>query len=286
MNKSIWIILLLLGCSQSTINIPEENNIRHISCNGTIIGRTIPFSLAFPLSGKVNNIFIERGDLVSTGTVLATLDDSVEQVALEELKVNLEIRKIELEKQELSYKESYREYELYKRLSVKKAIETELYNKSVFNTLISSKQIEFIKKQIELDRLKIKQHEELLDRFVLRSPSNGQILDNSVEIGSVVTSTTPIFSFCDTSQLLVRAYVEELDAPLLQLNMSCEVKAEGLDELYKGKISYIFNEMKPKRNYGNRPGERLDVNVIEIEIEMESCPKLLGLPIEVSILKR
>jgi len=126
-----------------------------------------------------------------------------------------------------------------------------------------------------------------LDKATLRAPTHGIILDIDAEPGELVgpDRPEPIITLVDHRQIRVRAYVEELDVLSLEVGQSAYVTADGMpDKKFTGTITWIAPSMQPKRHRHHTPGERLDINVREVLIQLdEPGPLVIGLPVDVFI---
>ena len=83
----------------------------------------------------------------------------------------------------------------------------------------------------------------------------------------------------------VRAFVEELDAPRVNLGMTAKVVIDGLRSRdLRGRVARLSPRMEPKSLWSDRPTERYDTKTREIWIELEPTKGLvLGLRVEVTI---
>jgi hypothetical protein len=83
----------------------------------------------------------------------------------------------------------------------------------------------------------------------------------------------------------VRAFVEELDAMDVATGQQATAIASGkADRAYHGVVLFCAPFVQPKSHRHLNPGERLDVRVREIMVELKDGGDLLtGLPVEVFI---
>lgn len=126
-----------------------------------------------------------------------------------------------------------------------------------------------------------------LDRTKLRAPCEGQILQISIERGEILGpgSADPAIIFADTSNYRVRAFVEELDARRIKVNMTAAVVPDGIPSReYQGRVVRLRPRMGPKTIWGDRPTERYDTKTREVWIELDQASDLVvGLRVDVLI---
>ena len=135
--------------------------------------------------------------------------------------------------------------------------------------------------QAELDLAQIS-----LTKTELRAPSDGCVLDVNIEPGELTgpNATEPLVVLSDTSSIRVRAFVEELDAPRVQIGMSAQVTADGIpDTTFEGRVVSISPYMSHKSIDAGRPDELFDTKVREVVLELEAASRLIvGLRVDVS----
>jgi multidrug resistance efflux pump len=125
-----------------------------------------------------------------------------------------------------------------------------------------------------------------LAKSELRAPCRGRILDVNVERGELTgpNADQPLIVLSDTSIVRVRAFVEELDAPRVQVGMTAQVTADGLpDTTFSGRVVSISPRMATKPIHAERPQELYDTKVREVLLELEATDELIvGLRVDVS----
>jgi HlyD family secretion protein len=125
-----------------------------------------------------------------------------------------------------------------------------------------------------------------LDRTQLRSPIRGRILRVDVKLGEIAGPNSPesAISIADVSRFMVRAFVEELDAPRIQLGTVARVTADGLPgKTFDGRVVRLSPMMGPKRMFNDRPAERHDTKTREVWVELGDLSEglIYGLRVDV-----
>jgi multidrug resistance efflux pump len=134
-------------------------------------------------------------------------------------------------------------------------------------------------------RLKIAQGN--LDRTRVLSPINGQVLSVDAEVGELTgpESPEPLIVMANTSQLRVVAEIDEFDSLRVRVGQVCRITSDASSGLLAhGRVSTIEPRMKPKRLFGQWAGERTDISVMRIWIDLVNHGALpIGLPVEVTL---
>jgi hypothetical protein len=126
-----------------------------------------------------------------------------------------------------------------------------------------------------------------LQRAELRAPSTGQILEINLETGELTGPDVPepAIILVDTSKLHVRAFVEEMDAPRVNVGMAATITADGLsDRQLNGRVARLSPRMSRKELWSDQPAERYDTKTREVWIELEPAEDLVvGLRVDAVI---
>ena len=126
-----------------------------------------------------------------------------------------------------------------------------------------------------------------LDRTRIHAPCRGQIQDVDVEAGELTgpDSAQPAIVMVDTTRFQVRAFVEEIDAPRVEIGMAATVRADGLpDREFQGRVVRLSPRMGRKQLWSDHPAERYDTKTREIWIELDESKSLVvGLRVDVMI---
>lgn len=125
------------------------------------------------------------------------------------------------------------------------------------------------------------------DRTRLLAPCHAEVLKVNGKAGELAgpASAEPAVVLADTSRYCVRAFVEELDAPRVNLGMIAKVVIDGLHSReLAGRVARLSPRMERKNLWSDRPTERYDTKTREVWIDLGS-PKglVVGLRVEVAI---
>jgi len=294
-----------------------------IYATGVVEGATQDVQLRCEISGRVLEVLFGVGDWVERDDVLVRLDhrQQTQQVAVSH--AHLELAHAQLERlvngarqqertraralltaKQARLGQAERTWRRVQQLRVQAAVSQQELDdqQGLVETLTAEvdavrAQLEQIEAPARVDELRVAQarvaaaqadHELAriaLDKTQLRAPQHGQILDLHVEPGELIgaDSPAPTLVLADTSTLHVRAYVEEIDAPRLQVGMSAQITADGLPgKVFTGRILSLSPRMSAKHVSSGSPDEMYDTKVREVLLEVENGQSLLvGLRVDV-----
>lgn len=177
-------------------------------------------------SGRMDRLYVDEGDVVSAGQVLAQMDTA-------ELASQVYQAEGALYSAQADQQDAIADYERNAKLYEQGAVSKKAYESSRFkqdNTAGSYSAAQ--------GGLKVLQ--ERLDSATIRSPRTGIVTRRFLHEGYYVNSGTPIISVADTTELLAVADVGEghIGAIYLGAPVDIRVAAYG-DEIFRGKITRI-----------------------------------------------
>ena len=231
-------------------------------------------SLAFGTGGKVEAVYVEAGDQVSQGDVLAKLDTGALELALAQAELALSSAEYNLDKSQQIYSQpdlttaraavtNARSYLNYAQLQLASANsqedieywENEVYQAGV-NLAAAEQRLEEMEAggdsaEVSLNRLEVaaarkalEQAQKELDEATITAPFDGIVGAVYVDEGDIIppptmAPTVAIYFITPTSLELI-AEVDEVDIPLVKVGQSVTIEVDAItDELFEGTVSSI-----------------------------------------------
>jgi multidrug resistance efflux pump len=294
---------------------------RAIVANGVVEGRQREASLRFELSGRLASIDVAEGDEVRKGDILARLDPTTWKHELAKAEANLELVRAERERlvngariearafaraqfhaAEARHGHAAKRLERGVQLQQTRAMSQQELDdlQAIANTAQADldaasaraeeveaaareDELRMIDAKIALEEAHVEQARDTLNKTELRAPSDGVVLAVRGEPGELMPDVErPTITMVDTTEMRVRAFVEEMDALAVCPGQRAYVVADALpNERFPGTVLFCTPCMSPKKIMNNTPGERMDVKVREVVILLDSQDKLVvGLPVD------
>jgi HlyD family secretion protein len=233
-------------------------------------------------SGIVEKIYLDAGDKVKTGQVLADLDKEQLQASVAESRANLEAAQAAQQAAEASYQKNLvdaegpdvpflkndvdRGHDLYKQgliaLNVMQDAEKNYQlglnrqSSAVRAAQMSKAQVSQSKAQVAQAKAALDNAEENLRYSTITSPMNGVVLSKDVEVGDAVSSilvlgsqATLVMTLGDTSEVYVRGKVDEADIGKVYLGQEARIVVESFkDKKFEGRVTKIVPLGQEKDN--------------------------------------
>ena len=192
------------------------------------------------LAGVVRKRYAEVGDYVKKGAPLLEISPNPTPLELIELRRSIEMRQIELKNLQ---KELERQTEL-KKQNLNSDTDLELAQRRVDESMVQL--------SLSQERLALQESGKIVGgdnavETVIRSPIDGFVLEDSIEIGDPVVPLTPyqegtvLMRMAAMKDLIFRGTVDEIDVGRLTEGMPVVIKIGALpDAQVKGKLSKIW----------------------------------------------
>lgn len=129
-----------------------------------------------------------------------------------------------------------------------------------------------------------------LDKCTVKAPLSGTVLRTFLKAGESVSTVfpQPIVSVADTTQIRVRAEVDERDVGRVYVGQSVVVLADAYpDKKFAGRVSSVGAVMGRKKVRTGDPAEKSDRDVLEVLIDLDETKGdlVVGLRTSVQFLK-
>jgi HlyD family secretion protein len=219
-------------------------------------------------SGIVKRLFVDYGDRVRVGQVLAELDREQLEAAVREAKANLlaaeaawERNKIEAQGPDLPFLLAAleRARKLYSDGLIAPSLLDDAdmaYQLGLNKQTAARSQAAVSRAEVEKARAALERYETDLRYATITSPMNGLVLSRDVEVGDAVSSililgsqATLVMMLGDVSEVYVLGKVDEVDIGRVFLGQRARIVVESFKEKsFEGKVTKISPFGKEKEN--------------------------------------
>jgi HlyD family secretion protein len=233
-------------------------------------------NVGFRVTGRVKAMRLEEGDLVHAGDLIAQLDDAPyqDQVHLAQAQVaqaqanytkmvngyrkeEVEQARAQLAQAKANYENAQRYFERQEALQQNHVISKSDYDNATasrdslkgqvdlaqanLNLELAGNRFEDIdsaKAQLDNAKANLASAEQNLTDCQLFAPVDGVIITRAVEPGTIVSTSSTIYSICQNEPIWVRTYVDERD----------------LGRVYPGMKALVYNDTDPNHPYVGQVG--------------------------------
>jgi HlyD family secretion protein len=200
-------------------------------------------------AGRVAAIYVEAGDHVRKGQVLARLNVSVLAPQVANLEAALEQARAEAELADAEYHRAM-------AVGASGALSVEETQRRKSSSLTAAAKVKFAAAQLAEAQAK-------LARAEVRAPSDGTILTRNVEVGQTATpGGEALFRLSEGGEVELRGQVSEQDLPLLKVGQDVAVRLTGVTPPYPGRVRLLGAVIDPQTRLGTvRVALRPDPNL-------------------------
>jgi HlyD family secretion protein len=208
-----------------------------ISIIGTIAARyDMPIGVEGD-GGRVTAVYVEAGDHVKHGQVLAHLNNAVLEPQVTNLEAALDQARAEAELAEA-------EYQRARAVGASGALSAEETQKRKSSAVTAAAHVKVAAAQLEEAKAR-------LARADVRAPADGIILTRTVEVGqTAMPGGEALFRLSKDGETELRGQVAEQDLPLLQVGQTVNVKLTGTTKIYQGRIRLLGAVIDPATRLG------------------------------------
>ena len=208
-----------------------------VSIIGTIAARyDMPIGVEGD-AGRVAAIYVEAGDHVKRGQVLARLNISVLQPQVANLQAALEQARAEAELADAEYKRA-------QAVGASGALSAEETQRRRSAGVTAAAKVKVAAAQLAEAQAR-------LARAEIRAPSDGIILTRNIEVGQTATpGGEALFRLSEGGEVELRGQVAEQDLPLLRVGQAVSVRLTGTTRVYEGRVRLLPAVIDPQTRLG------------------------------------
>lgn len=223
-----------------TVSVAEVS-VSAVPATVSIIG-TIAARYDMPIGvegegGRVTAVYVEAGDRVKKGQVLAHLNNSVLEPQVTNLEAALDQARAEAELAQA-------EYQRANAVGASGALSAEETQRRKSSAVTAAAHVKVAAAQLQEAKAR-------LARADVRAPDDGMILTRNVEVGqTAVPGGEALFRLSKDGETELRGQVAEQDLPLLKVGQLVDVKLTGTTKIYQGRIRLLGAVIDPATRLG------------------------------------
>ena len=208
-----------------------------VSIIGTIAARyDMPIGVEGD-GGRVAAIYVEAGDHVKRGQVLARLNVSVLEPQVANLEAALEQARAEAELADAEYRRA-------QAVGASGALSAEETQRRKSAGVTAAAKVKVAAAQLAEAQAR-------LARAAVRAPADGIILTRNVEVGQTATAGgEALFRLSQGGEVELRGQVAEQDLPLLKVGQLVNVRLTGTTRVYEGRVRLLGAVIDPQTRLG------------------------------------
>lgn len=238
--------------------------------------------------GVVREVYVQEGDLVRRGQILARQEDDVPRLALQRGEAEVAQAESALAMTEVQLRTAEREHARMEQLQAKNFIAGQRLDAAADKIAEARAQMQAQRAAIATSRARLNEARYDLELTVVRAPADGRIIRRYANPGSGASTlnVSNMFDLEPNTQRIVRAEIPETALGTVKVGQEVEISPETDDsKVYVGRVLRQSAMFGARKLQSDDPSERTDERVVEVVITADGAPFLIGQRVLVKFIK-
>ncbi len=268
----------LAACDSTKEAVVEAPRLWSASGKGRFDIEGGPIRLAARRDGIVAKVFVEEGERVVAGQVLAELDSETARRQIALAQAELSGATANRKQAQVETSAARREVSRLEGLAGNDGVARQEIDEANDRFATASSALQASEAAVQAARAKVALVERELEERRIVAPLPGLIAQRSARPGNGVSTlnVTPLFVFVPDVARIARIEVEEHLLPEIRVGQTVEVVLDADNQRrWRGNVSRIGQLVSP-RSPSDDPAERQDNRVVEVVVAIDAPDALIG----------
>jgi RND family efflux transporter MFP subunit len=245
-------------------------------------------AVAARTAGVVREVYVQEGDAVKKGQILARQEDDAPRLAVSTAEANLAQAKAQTDLTETQIAAAEREAARLRPLVASHFVSSQSVDQADDAVRNADATLEAQRAAVSVMQAQLDQARFALEQTVIRAPIDGRIVRRYANpgVGASTLQVTSMFDLEPAGQRIVRAEVTESAEPFVFVGQQVQLLAEAdQSKVYPGKVLRIAPVFGQRKLQSDDPSQRTDDRVVEVVVGANSAPFLIGQRVLVKFMK-
>lgn len=238
--------------------------------------------------GVVEAVYVQEGDLVRKGQVLARQEDDELQLSIDRSQAEVAQARAQIATAQVALTTANREYERMESLASKNIIAGQRLDAARDKIREAQAQIQSQEAGVQTAVARLRQAQFELEKTIVRAPESGRIVRRYANPGSGASTlnVSNMFDLEPNTARIVRAEIAEAAVPDVVEGQEVEIVPEADDaKVYTGAVLRRAAVFGSRKLQSDDPSERTDERVVEVVVTADGAPLLIGQRVLVKFMK-
>jgi HlyD family secretion protein len=238
--------------------------------------------------GIIRDVFVQEGDVVVKGQVLAKQEDDDARLAAETAQANLTQARSQITVLEVQRRTAQRELARLEALKASNFVAGQRIDQARDALAKADADLGAQRASVGVYQAQLSQARYNQELTIIRAPADGRIARRYANPGAGASSlnVTPMFDLEPKTARIVRAEISESAIPFVSLGQPVEIIPEAdQSKIYTGKVLRRAAVFGARKLQSDDPSERTDTRVVEVVISADGTPFLIGQRVLVKFMK-
>ena len=238
--------------------------------------------------GVVREVFVNEGDRVVAGQILARQEDDEPRLAVQSAEAAVSEARSQLGMTQVDLAAARREYERLSRLSSSNFIAAQRLDQARDAIATAEARLASQRSAVQTSEARLSEARYNQELTVIRAPMDGRIARRYAQpgAGASTLNVTAMFDLEPDTARIVRAEIVEADIPNVTLGQEVELTPEGdPTQITVGKVLRRAAVFGARKLQSDDPSARTDERVVEVVVSADDAPFLIGQRVLVKFMK-
>ena len=238
--------------------------------------------------GVVREVYVQEGDRVTAGQILARQEDDEPRLAVDRARAEVTQSRSQLASLQVDLNAARRELQRMQDLADSNFVAAQRLDQA--RDAVSAAEAAIISQQATVATVeaRLREAEYNLELTVIRAPMAGRIARRYAQpgAGASTLNVSTMFDLEPDAPRIVRAEIVESDIPNVSVGQKVEISPEGdPSKVYVGEVLRRAAVFGARKLASDDPSQRSDERVVEVVVSSGDAPLLIGQRVLVKFMK-
>jgi RND family efflux transporter MFP subunit len=239
-------------------------------------------------AGIIREVYVQEGDTVKKGQVLARLEDDQQRLAASTSTANMRMAQSQVRNLEVQLDAARRELARLQALAPSNYVAAQRLDQAKDALATAEAALGSQRAAIAMNQAQLNQARYNLELTQIRAPADGKIVRRYANpgAGASTLNVSNMFDLEPTTQRIVRAEIAEAALPAVNIGQGVELTPEAdASKIYKGHVIRRAQMFGARKLQSDDPSEKTDERVVEVVVTADEAPFLIGQRVLVKFMK-
>lgn len=238
------------------------------------------------IQGRVQSIAVHVGDTVRRGAVIAVFEDEELKQQVQRASAALEVARASVAQRRAEFQNADAELKRAESLRQSGLISVQDYAARRTNSAVVRAQVDLAQAQQQQAEAELRELKIRAEQLRITSPINGVVANRYVDVGALVSPTTPVVRVVNLNVMVTAATVPERDIGKLRQGDTAAVRVDAYgDQVFRGRVARISPVLDPATRSATveievpNPDQRLKAEMYaRVQLDLASTRQAVLIP--------
>lgn len=239
-------------------------------------------------AGVVKEVYVQEGDMVRKGQILARQEDDEPRLAASAARAAVAQAQAQIQVMQVKLTAARREYQRLQSLQASNFVARQRLDQQADQIHDWEAQIAAQKAAVQTAQAQLAEAEYSLELTIIRAPADGRIVRRYANPGSGASTlnVSNMFDLEPNTDRIIRAEISESAIPSVAIGQQVEIVPEADEsKVYVGTVLRRAAVFGARKLQSDDPSERSDERVVEVVVSAQGAPFLIGQRVLVKFMK-